>query len=177
MEAGHGKTKAPTLLRLPTSSNGIMRAWLKFYRPALLGVGWQPFACLVCSHLTCSVQATRHEYLFVHRNGSAPRTSFGAQVRALQHGYIGKSATPHAFRGMQVDWLPPVRGPLRLSVLHQVTAAHEADITPSEHDAMCWSRQHTPAVAKRFYNKPTAKRYIKPRISHCSCSFPSDFVT
>ena len=40
----------------------------------------------------------------------------------------------------------------------QVTAAHEANLNPNEHEAMCWSRQHTPATAKRYYNKPTAKR-------------------
>ncbi len=37
-EAGAGKTKAPTLLRLPVTSNGMMRAWLKYYRPVLLKV-------------------------------------------------------------------------------------------------------------------------------------------
>ncbi len=79
-----GKTKAPTMLLLPMSSNKIIRAWLKFNRPVLVG------------------DAT-HEYIFCNKNGSAPRTSFGAQVRAIQQGYLGHSATPHSFRGMQVS--------------------------------------------------------------------------
>jgi len=48
MEAG--KTKAPTLLRVPQSSNGIIRGWLKFYRPALL-------------------KGATHSHIFVHKNG------------------------------------------------------------------------------------------------------------
>ncbi len=68
---------------MPSSSNKIMKAWLKWYRPALL-------------------QGADHEYIFLNKNGSAPRKQFGAQVRALQLMYLGKSAAPHAFRGMQV---------------------------------------------------------------------------
>ena len=96
MEAGSGKTKAPTLISLPKSSNAIVRAWLKvicsaashsqtftaiprqFFRPVLVG------------------KAT-HDFVFVHRNGSAPRVSYSAQVRGLQEQILGagKSATPH----------------------------------------------------------------------------------
>lgn len=39
----------------------------------------------------------------MNKNGSAPRGAFGAQIHALQQHYIGKSAAPHAFRGMQVS--------------------------------------------------------------------------
>jgi len=46
---------------MPSSSNKIMKAWLKWYRPALL-------------------QGADHEYIFLNRNGSAPRKQFGAQV-------------------------------------------------------------------------------------------------
>ena len=79
-----GKTKQPTLLRLPTSSNGIMRCWLKFMRPVL-------------------VKEATHEYIFVHKNGSAPRIGFSAQIQSLQMAYLGRSASTHAFRGMQVS--------------------------------------------------------------------------
>ncbi len=61
IEPGTSKTKAPTLIRMPGSSNKIMKAWLKWYRPALL-------------------QGADHEYIFLNKNGSAPRKQFGAQV-------------------------------------------------------------------------------------------------
>lgn len=121
MEYGQGKTKAPTILRLPQSSNGIMRAWLKFYRPVLVHDG-------------------KHEYIFCNKNGSGPRSAFGAQIRALQQHYIGKSASPHQFRGMQAS------------------TTREAGIGNAEHEALCWSRQHTTNTCKRFYEKPAHKR-------------------
>lgn len=116
-----GKTKAPTILKLPVSSNAIMRAWLKFMRPVL-------------------VQQANHEYIFVHKNGSAPRLAFNAQVRALQCMYLGRSASPHAFRGMQV------------------TASKEAGIGSDQHRALCWSRQHSTTTASKYYDRTSHKR-------------------
>jgi hypothetical protein len=96
----------------------MVRAWLKYYRPVLTKVrmhfsfvvssaGWaRPHTTLTAASRR-AVQRAEHQYVFVHKNGTAPRISFWAQVRGLQHGYIGKSAAPHSFRGMQVSSPPP----------------------------------------------------------------------
>ena len=47
MAAGQGKTKAPMLAFLPRSSNAMVRAWLKYYRPVLTKVRMQSYAVVV----------------------------------------------------------------------------------------------------------------------------------
>jgi len=73
--------------------------------------------------------------------GTAPRTAFSAQLRALQIEFLGKSCTPHSFRGMQVtaSWAT-------------------AGVASVEQSALCWSRQHSEATAHKYYNKPSHKR-------------------
>jgi len=86
MEAG--KTKAPTLLRVPQSSNGIIRGWLKFYRPALL-------------------KGATHSHIFVHKNGpNHPRTLHSHSREPLHFmiyqpfffSFIFSFCFPHPFR-------------------------------------------------------------------------------
>ena len=54
MDAGQGKTKAPMLAFLPRTSNAIVRAWLKYYRPVLTKVvsyAIGPAKTLACAHV------------------------------------------------------------------------------------------------------------------------------
>jgi hypothetical protein len=113
---------------VPASETQLFRAWLKYYRPVLMrslqpqAAGWE------------------HSYLFVKRDGSAPRHEINNATSAVQRHYLGHAAAAHRFRAMQA------------------TDGQVAGISPQEHKAMCAGRQHSESAASRYYVKANRNR-------------------
>jgi hypothetical protein len=104
-----------------------MRAWIRFYRPALVARNAADAA---------ATSGWMHRYVFVKKDGSGPRTEITSTITTIQKWYAGgKWATAHVFRAMQA------------------TRSQYLGITPDQNRAMCAGRQHTAAAAERFYQK------------------------
>lgn len=123
---------------IPSEEGKIFRAWIKYYRPILM----TQLAKKVTPSAGKPIPPTQlHQYLFVKKDGSAPRSEILSPTVALQKLYLdGKSATPHRFRGMQA------------------TDGQEAGISSEEMRAMCAGRQHTTHAAEKYYVKRNRKR-------------------
>lgn len=81
-------------------------------------------------------QTLQHDYVFVKRNGTAPRSDFSACTSLVTQQYIGRAVNAHAFRAAVV------------------TAYYEMGATQSEMDILANIMAHDPATAKSFYYRP-----------------------
>jgi hypothetical protein len=77
-----------------------------------------------------------HDYLFVKRNGTAPRTDFSSCTTLVAQRYIGRPINAHAFRAAVI------------------TTFYQAGASQSEMDTLASIMAHDPSTARNFYFRP-----------------------
>lgn len=127
--ANMNKSSRSALVPLALELTQVFDHYLDFARPRLL----KPIST---SGAELPAPAP-HDYLFVKRNGSAPRASFASCTQLITQHVIGRPVTAHIFRA---------------AVITTFYAATNASQT--EMDTLAAVICHDPQTAKRFYWRP-----------------------
>jgi hypothetical protein len=132
------KNGKPTTFCIPPVLTSAFDLYLATIRPRLLSqrAGGEPLL---------------HDYVFVKRDGSAPRADFSSCTSLVTQFLIGRPINAHAFRAAVI------------------TAFYETGATQSEMDVLATIMAHDPSTAKNFYYRPqlaaataqTSERVIK----------------
>ena len=116
------KNGKPTMFAISAQLTAAFDHYLEVVRPRLLAQ-------------LPSAEAT-HDYVFVKRNGAAPRADFSACTCLVTQSLIGRPVNAHAFRAAVV------------------TAFYETGASQSEMDVLATIMAHDPTTAKNFYYRP-----------------------
>jgi len=125
-----------------------------FCIPAVLTSAFDLYLATICPRLLnqrAGGEPLLHDYVFVKRDGSAPRTDFSSCTSLVTQILIGRPINAHAFRAAVI------------------TAFYETRATQSEMDVLATIMAHDPSTAKSFYYRPqlatataqTSERVIK----------------
>lgn len=121
------KNGKPTMFAISAQLTAAFDHYLDIIRPRLLAQG------LASAR---SESDAPHDYVFVKRNGTAPRADFSTCTCLITQTLIGRPVNAHAFRAAVV------------------TAFYETGASQSEMDVLATIMAHDPTTAKNFYYRP-----------------------
>jgi hypothetical protein len=119
MAADMNKNGRPTCFALPLQLTEPFDYYLELIRPNLLRQGGQ-----------------EHDYVFVKKNGTAPRSDFSELTCVATQQLIHRPVNAHAFRSAVI------------------TAFYGSGATQSQMDVLANIMSHDPATARAYYFKP-----------------------
>lgn len=140
------KNGKPTMFAISTQLTAAFDLYFELIRPRLLAqlprqkqrvIDATVTAAAATESQTVLVQTAQdHDYVFVKRNGTAPRVDFSSCTCLVTHRLIGRPINAHAFRAAVV------------------TAFYETGASQSEMDVLATIMAHDPTTAKNFYFRP-----------------------
>ena len=118
--AEQSKNGKPTRFALPTVLTPAYDMYLNLVRPCLMH----------------NMAHGAHSYVFVKRDGSAPRTDFSSSTCIVTSKLLGRGINPHAFRSAVIT-------------MFSSSGANQAEM-----DTLAAIMAHDPGTARQFYFKP-----------------------
>lgn len=125
MLAEQSKNGKPTMFALADELTSAYDAYLQVVRPRLARSG-----------VAATNASADHNYVFMKRNGSVPRTDFSSSTCLVTQSIIGRPINAHAFRSSVI------------------TTFYSAGASQADMDVLANIMAHDPATARNFYYKP-----------------------
>lgn len=132
------KSGKPTLFALPAELSSVYDAYLDSVRPRLLAPA-------------NADQPAAHDYVFVNRNGSAPRRDFSSCTSLITTAALGRPINAHAFRAAVV------------------VGYYEMGASQSQMNILADIMGHSAQTAASFYYRPQfsqAATYANDKMTH-----------
>jgi fructose-1,6-bisphosphatase/sedoheptulose 1,7-bisphosphatase-like protein len=103
-------------------------------------LAWKPEGGKIRQHQSIFLSFQDHGFVFVKKNGDAPRGDIAHAVKTVVGGYLNSKITPHVFRALQV------------------TESARLGISQEENKAMCMGRNHSQSTSARYYERVSIQR-------------------